>query len=492
MAYLRVRKSSSIKASIDYILKDEQTGHGLLIEENNCNQFNFEKLIYLDEEKYRKQERNIDSLYKNNEESYLDSLRFGRGMQVLQKDSEIYAYTGFITFSSEDDISLSDAKDIASESLKKTLGEDARFIVASHTQGRNIHAHFVCESGRGVGLQPREFLFKNSLKENVNQVCKDKGLSSIYESMLYNRNRPKMTSVERMERKKRNPKEKFYTLNDRVSNSLKRNIFSCQFKTTDEVKKSLEKEGYKVEEDKIYPPYRTNPVLLSNTRFKSWKRIKKILDELNKINEKKLREVFNMHAIDNNLINKNKNYFEEAIQKISAKDMYLHRDNVELENVHTLEDEVDFIKDAFEKELEFRLAINDDEDPELKMEKQVKDINDRIEKGREVVDTISRIAEETKKMSKLFTKYGIDKDLSQEEKSAFVKDLRESMELESYDRTFEDKNKEEKYNDSEREEKINEYLENEADFYLEELENIGNKHSEDISIENNQDFGREL
>ena len=94
MAYLRVRKSSSIKASIDYILKDEQTGHGLLIEENNCNQFNFEKLIYLDEEKYRKQERNIDSLYKNGEESYLESLKSGRGMQVLQNDADIYAYTG--------------------------------------------------------------------------------------------------------------------------------------------------------------------------------------------------------------------------------------------------------------------------------------------------------------------------------------------------------------------------------------------------------------
>lgn len=172
--------------------------------------------------------------------------------------------------------------------------------------------------------------------------------------------------------------------------------------------------------------------------------------------------------------------------------MYLHRDNVELENVHTLEDEVDFIKDAFEKELEFRLAINDDEDPELEMEKQVKDINDRIEKGREVVDTISRIAEETKKMSKLFTKYGIDKDLSQEEKSAFVKDLRESIEQEGYNKTFEDKSKTEKYMDAEKEEKINEYLENEADFYLEQLENIGNKYSEDISIENNQDFGREL
>lgn len=492
MAYLRVRKSSSIKASIDYILKDEQTGHGLLIAENNCNQFNFEKLIYLDEEKYRKQERNIDSLYKNNEESYLNSLRSARGMQVLQKDNEIYTYTGFVTFSSEDDISLSDARDIVSESLKKTLGEDARFIVASHTQGRNIHAHFVCESGRGVGLQPREFLFKNALKENVNQVCKDKGLSSIYESMLYNRNRPKMTAVERMERKKRNPKEKFYTLNDRVSNSLKRNIFSCQFRTTDEVKKSLEKEGYKVEDDKIYPPYRTNPVLLSNTRFKSWKRIKKILDELNRINKKKLREVFNMHAIDNNLINKNKNYFEEAIQKISAKDMYLHRDNVELENIHTLEDEVDFIKDAFEKELEFRLTLDDDKDPELEMEKQVKNINDRIEKGREVVDTISRIAEESKKMSKLFTKYRMDKDLSKEEKSAFVKELRENMKKERANKSFEREYEIEKSNDFEKEEAINKDYEDEADFYLEQLENFGNKYSEDISRENNQDFGREL
>lgn len=486
MAFLRVRKSSSIKASIDYILKDEQTGHGLLIEENNCNQFNFEKLIYLDEEKYRKQERNIDSLYKNGEESYLESLKSGRGMQVLQNDVDVYAYTGFITFSSEDDISLSDARDIASESLKKTLGEDARFIVASHTQGRNIHAHFVCENGRGVGLQPREFLFKESLKESVNEVCKEKGLSSIYESMLYNRNRPKMTSVERMERKKRNPKEKFYTLNDRVSNSLKRSIFSCQFRTINEVKKSLEKEGYKVEDDKIYPQYRSVPVLLSNTRFKSWEKIKKILDELNKINEKKLKEIFKMQVEEKDIINKNKNYFEESILKISAKDMYLHKDNLELENVYTLEDEVAFIKDAHEKELEFRLAIEDDEDPEIEMEKQVQDINDRSE---DALDPIRRFTEESKKMSKLFIKYGRFEDLSDEKKKAFIK---ESIGLDVSEKTFEEGYKENISSDYEKEKSLSKEFEDEADFYLDELENFNFKNSEDISIENSQNIEREL
>lgn len=487
MAYLRVRKSSSIKASINYILKDEQTGHGLLIEENNCNQFNFEKLIYLDEEKYRKQERNISSIYKNSEENYLESLKSGRGIQNLQNNPDIYAYTGFITFSSEDDISLSDARDIASESLKKTLGESARFIVASHTQGRNIHAHFVCENGRSVGLQAREFLFKNALKENVNEVCKERGLSSIYESMLYNRNRPKMTSVERMERKKRNPKEKFYTLNDRVSNSLKRSIFSCQFRTTEEVKKSLEKEGYKIEDEKIYPQYRNVPVLLSNTRFRSWKKIKEILDELNKINEKKLREVFKMYQVDKNFRNKNIDYFEEAIQKISARDMYLHKDNVELENVFSLDDEVDFIKDTYEKELEFRLTFDDDEDPEIEMEKYIEDLNSKIEKGREVVDTISRIGKETKQMSEVFSKYIGNKNMKHEDKKSFVEDLRNSMNLE-----YTEKNKDAIDFDLDNEKQLDDFIDYEPDFYLEELELDNNENFEKGFTENSQNIEREL
>lgn len=490
MAYLSVRRSSSIKASINYILKDEQTGHGLLIEENNCNQFNFEKLVCLDEEKYRKKERNIDSLYKNEEESYLDSLRAGRGIQVLKNNPDVYAYTGYVTFSSEDDISLSDARDIASESLKKTLGKDARFIVAAHTQGRNIHAHFVCENGRSQGIQPRDFLFKNTLKEKVNEVCKEKGLSSIYESMMYNRNRPKMTAVERMERKKRNPKEKFYTLNDRVSNSLKRNVFSCQFSNVSEVKKSLEKEGYKIEGDKIYPQYRNTPILLSNTRFKSWKKIKEILDELNKINEKKLKEIFKMQEKDNNFRNNHKDYFQDAILQISAKDMYVNKDNIELENIVTLEDEVEFIKSANEKELEFRLAISDDEDVEREMEKEVRDYNDDLEQGKELVDTMRRIAQKDRLVNDAVFKIVLNKNTSVEEKREVAKKLKEDMDKiknGTYEEMEEDFSFEPEYDEKEN----NEY-EYEPDFYDEDYEELKKESLNQDSFRNNQNIHREL
>ena len=132
------------------------------------------------------------------------------------------------------------------------------------------------------------------------------------------------------------------------------------------------------------------------------------------------------------------------------------------------------------------MAIEDDEDPEIEMEKQVQDINDRSE---DALDPIRRFTEESKKMSKLFIKYGRFEDLSDEKKKAFIK---ESIGLDVSEKTFEEGYKENISSDYEKEKSLSKEFEDEADFYLDELENFNFKNSEDISIENSQNIEREL
>lgn len=257
-----------------------------------------------------------------------------------------------------------------------------------------------------------------------------------------------------------------------------------------EVKKSLEKEGYKIEGDKIYPQYRNTPVLLSNTRFKSWKKIKEILDELNKINEKKLKEIFKMQEKDNNFRNNHKDYFQDAILQISAKDMYVNKNNIELENIVTLEDEVEFIKSANEKELEFRLATNDDEDVEKEMEKEVRDYNDDLEQGKELVDTMRRIAQKDRLVNDAVFKIVLNKNTSVEEKREVAKKLKEDMDK-IKNGTYEEMKEDFSFK-LEYEKKENNEYEYEPDFYDEDYEKLKKESLNHDSFRNSQNIHREL
>lgn len=128
-----------------------------------------------------------------------------------------------------------------------------------------------------------------------------------------------------------------------------------------------------------------------------------------------------MQEKDNNFRNNHKDYFQDAILQISAKDMYINKDNIELGNIVTLEDEVEFIKSANEKELEFRLATSDEEDVEKEMEKEARDYKDDLEQGKELVDTMRRIAQKDRLVNDAVFKIVLNKNTSVEEKEKLLK-----------------------------------------------------------------------
>lgn len=181
MAYLKVRAIKDISSSLDYIEKDEQTYYGLLVNELNGGRCEIEN-------KVSSPIIACDSFVKYGIE-YENKLK-NEGLSII------------CSFDPQDKLTVTEALEITKEIMKKEFPNQP-MVLASHVNGRNIHTHTIVSNYKNNLINDYERLYsiQSKLRKNLNDVCIERGLSSMYELIWNQINSRIYQPSERLERK---------------------------------------------------------------------------------------------------------------------------------------------------------------------------------------------------------------------------------------------------------------------------------------------------
>ncbi|MDU2897687.1 MAG: relaxase/mobilization nuclease domain-containing protein [Finegoldia magna] len=181
MAYLKVRSIKDISSSLDYIEKDEQTYYGLLVNELNGGRCEIEN-------KVSSPIIACDSFVKYGIE-YENKLK-NEGLSII------------CSFDPQDKLTVTEALEITKEIMKEEFPNQP-MVLASHVNGRNIHTHTIVSNYHNDSINKYEKLYsiQSKLRKNLNNVCIERGLSSMYELIWNEINGRIYQPSERLERK---------------------------------------------------------------------------------------------------------------------------------------------------------------------------------------------------------------------------------------------------------------------------------------------------
>lgn len=181
MAYLKVRSIKDISSSLDYIEKDEQTYYGLLVNELNGGRCEIEN-------KVSSPIIACDSFVKYGIE-YENKLK-NEGLSII------------CSFDPQDKLTVTEALEITKEIMKEEFPNQP-MVLASHVNGRNIHTHTIVSNyyNNSVNNYERLYSIQSKLRKNLNDVCIERGLSSMYELIWNEINNRIYQPSERLERK---------------------------------------------------------------------------------------------------------------------------------------------------------------------------------------------------------------------------------------------------------------------------------------------------
>lgn len=181
MAYLKVRSIKDISSSLDYIEKDEQTYYGLLVNELNGGRCEIENKVsspIIACDSFVKYGIEYENKFKN------------EGLSII------------CSFDPQDKLTVTEALEITKEIMKEEFPNQP-MVLASHVNGRNIHTHTIVSNynNNSVNNYERLYSIQSKLRKNLNNVCIERGLSSMYELIWNEINNRIYQPSERLERK---------------------------------------------------------------------------------------------------------------------------------------------------------------------------------------------------------------------------------------------------------------------------------------------------
>lgn len=214
-----IRSAASMKKAINYIINDRKTNGGELVTYFDCN-----KDIAGDQMEFTRCKSKVK----------------------LKRENEIYGWSMYQSFSSEDNITPKEAHEIGLKMMEQYLGGKHQFVIATHVDTEHIHNQIVFNAVSHKDFKRHRSDKNKSIErlQNISdKICTEHGLSVVIKEDHQNKRRTKAISYKEHQERKKGTSWKAM-LQDDIDKNIKRS------NSYEEFLMHMKKSGYSYKESK--------------------------------------------------------------------------------------------------------------------------------------------------------------------------------------------------------------------------------------------------